>query len=251
MTVENEQDWEGLRRIGRIVAMARDEMLRCIVPGMTTAELDAIGEAVLKRHGATPAPSKEYGFPGATCISINDVAAHGIPGSRTIRHGDMVNVDVSAELDGYYADTGATTVVGTSSAEHTELKRRLVESSRKALTAGIAEAKSGAKLNRIGKAIEREARSNGFTVIRNLAGHGVGRKLHEEPADITNFENKRDNRLLKNGVVLAIETFVSSGAEYVVEEEDGWTIRTPDRSLVAQFEHTIVVTKEGPVILTV
>lgn len=250
MTVENEKDWAGLRRIGQIVARARDEMLRSIAPGMTTAELDGIGEAVLKRHGATPAPRKEYNFPGATCISINDVAAHGIPGKRTIRAGDIVNVDVSAELDGYYADTGATIVVE-GAPQETELKRRLVESSRKALDAGMAEARSGAKLNRIGKAIEREARSRGFTVIRNLAGHGVGRKLHEEPGDIMNFENKRDGRLLKNGVVLAIETFLSTGAEYALEEEDGWTIRTPDRSLVAQFEHTVVVTKDGPVILTV
>jgi methionyl aminopeptidase len=250
MTVENEKDWAGLRRIGQIVARARDEMLRSIVPGMTTAELDGIGEAALKRHGATPAPRKEYDFPGATCISINDVAAHGIPGRRTIRAGDIVNVDVSAELDGYYADTGATIVVE-GAPQEMELKQRLVESSRKALDAGMAEARSGAKLNRIGKAIEREARSRGFTVIRNLAGHGVGRKLHEEPGDIMNFENKRDGRLLKNGAVLAIETFLSTGAEYVVEEEDGWTIRTPDRSLVAQFEHTVVVTKDGPVIMTV
>ncbi|PYI54822.1 type I methionyl aminopeptidase [Paenibacillus flagellatus] len=250
MTVENEQDWEGMRRIGRIVALARDTMIRSIVPGMTTAELDAIGEAVLREHGATPAPRKEYGFPGATCISINDVAAHGIPGRRKIRAGDMVNVDVSAELNGYYADTGATTVVD-GPEEETALKRKLVESSRKALEAGIAEAKGGAKLNRIGKAIERNARADGFTVIRNLAGHGIGRRLHEGPADILNYEDKRDARLLKNGIALAIETFVSTGAEYIVEEEDGWTIRTPDRSLVAQFEHTVVATKNGPVVLTV
>ncbi|MEF3301704.1 type I methionyl aminopeptidase [Paenibacillus sp. GYB003] len=250
MTIENEKDWEGLRRIGRIVAQARDTMIRRLEAGMTTKELDEIGEAVLREHGAIPAPSKEYGFPGATCISINDVAAHGIPGGRKIRPGDIVNVDVSAELDGYYADTGATVFVegGTKDAE---LKRRLVDSSRKALAAGIAEARSGAKLNRIGKAIEREARSCGFAVIRNLAGHGIGRKLHEEPGDITNFENKRDSRLLRNGAVLAIESFLSTGAEYVDEEADGWTIRTPDRSLVAQFEHTVVVTKEGPVVLTV
>lgn len=250
MTVENERDWTGLRRIGRIVALARDAMLSAVRPGMTTAELDAIGEAVLKEHGAAPAPRKEYNFPGVTCISLNDVAAHGIPGRRVIRAGDMVNVDVSAELDGYYADTGASIVVEGEGAD-TTLKRQLVDSSRKALNLAIAEAKSGTKLNRIGKAIELEARRSGFTVIRNLAGHGVGRKLHEEPGDILNFENKRDGRLLKNGVVVAIETFLSTGAEYVVEEEDGWTIRTPDGSLVAQFEHTVVVTNEGPVVLTV
>ncbi|MBD2861181.1 type I methionyl aminopeptidase [Paenibacillus oceani] len=250
MTVENEKDWAGLRRIGRIVAMARDSMLRSVRPGMTTAELDAIGESVLKEHGAVSAPRKTYNFPGVTCISLNDVAAHGIPGRRKIRTGDMVNVDVSAELDGYYADTGATIVVE-GNGLNTELKRRLVDSSRTALDLAIAEAKPGAKLNRIGKAIEREARRSGFTVIRNLAGHGVGRKLHEEPGDIVNFENKKDGRLLQNGVVVAIETFLSTGAEYVLEEQDGWTIRTPDGSLVAQFEHTVVVTSEGPVVLTV
>ncbi|RKN72382.1 type I methionyl aminopeptidase [Paenibacillus ginsengarvi] len=250
MTIENEQDWEGLRRIGRIVAQVRDTMLRRIEAGMTTKQLDEIGEALLRQYGANPAPRKEYGFPGTTCISVGDVAAHGIPGSKKLRPGDIVNVDVSAELDGYYADTGATIVVAGEAADR-ELKLRLVASSSKALEAGMAEAKSGAKLNRIGRAIEREARASGFRVIRNLAGHGIGRKLHEEPGDITNFENKRDGRLLRNGSVLAIETFLSTGAEYVVEEEDGWTIRTPDRSLVAQFEHTVVVTKEGPVILTV
>lgn len=248
MTVETEKDWEGLRRIGRIVAAARDEMLRAAKPGMTTLELDAIGESALRRYGATPAPRKEYGFPGATCISVNDVAAHGIPGRRTLRPGDLVNVDVSAELDGYYADTGATTVLKGSDSER---RRRLAECSRQALMAGIAEAKSGTKLNRIGRAIERAARSGGFAVIRNLAGHGVGRKLHEEPDGIVNYEDKRDTRLLTNGVVLAIESFLSTGAEYVVEDPDGWTIRTPDRSLVAQFEHTVVVTGRGPVVLTV
>lgn len=246
MSIDSEKDLIALQRIGKIVALAREEMIRCIKPGITTAELDAIGERVLAAYGAAPAPRKEYNFPGATCISINDVVAHGIPGATMIRQGDLINVDVSAELDGYYADTGATVIAE----EPTAILKNLCDCSKTALLKGIEQAKAGAKINQIGRAIHNEARSKAFTVIKNLSGHGIGRKLHESPNHIPNYYDKHDKRLLTAGLVLAIETFVSTGAEYVVEEEDGWTLRTPDKSFVAQYEHTVVVTKEKPIILT-
>jgi len=243
--IGSEEDLEKLKRIGRIVALTREEMLRHVRPGVTTAELDAIGAEVMERHGATSAPKAEYGFPGATCISLNDQAAHGIPGSTTVREGDLVNVDVSAELDGYYADTGATVAVPPAA----DAALALCQCSYDALLRGLDRARSGVPIHGIGRAIYREAHSRGFTVIRNLAGHGIGRKLHEPP-DVFNFFARGDDRPLEDGQVLAVETFVSAGAQLVMEDPDGWGLRTPDGSLVAQFEHTIVVTAGRPIVLT-
>lgn len=247
MIVESERDLAALKRIGKIVAETRDEMLRHAAPGMTTAELDRIGKAVLDRYGAISAPVSVYQFPGTTCISLNHVAAHGIPGDTVLKAGDIVNVDVSAHLDGYYADTGATKLL---TPHEAPLKKKLIESSRRALLRGISQAKAGSKINRIGRAIEQSAAADGFKVIRNLSGHGIGKALHEEPDNILNFRDPRDERLLANGQVLAIETFLTTGAEWVVQGDDGWTLYCPDDSFVAQFEHTIVVTKQEPIILT-
>lgn len=246
MSIETEFDLIGLQNIGRIVALARDKMLKAVAAGITTKELDEIGEKVLLQYGAKSAPKHEYGFPGVTCISINDEAAHGIPGPRYIKEGDSVNIDVSAVLEGYYADTGATVVVGNTA----PIKSALCECSRSALQKGIDKARAGARINQIGKAINNEARSKEFKVIRNLTGHGIGRRLHEEPEYILNYFDIRDSKILKEGLVLAVETFVSTGAEYVYQDSDGWTLKTPEGSIVAQFEHTIVVTKNQPIILT-
>ncbi|AST95801.1 type I methionyl aminopeptidase [Shouchella clausii] len=246
MSIESEHDLIALQKIGRIVAMAREEMLSSVRAGITTAELDRIGERVLDEHGAVSAPYITYGFPGTTCISVNEVAAHGIPGPRVLKEGDVVNIDVSAELGGYYADTGATTVVGSRSPH----KEKLCQSSLRALQQGLKKARAGTKISGIGRAIHNEARKDGFTVIRNLAGHGIGRKLHEMPDGILNYYDPRDNRLLTNGLVLAVETFVSDGAEFVDEGADGWGLLLPDNHYAAQFEHTIVITKDKPLILT-
>ncbi|HBV96478.1 MAG: methionine aminopeptidase [Peptococcaceae bacterium BICA1-7] len=247
MTVGSERDMAALKRIGKIVAMARQKMLGAVRPGITTAELDFIGKKVLSGYGARPAPQSDYNFPGATCISVNDEAAHGIPGPRVLREGDTVNVDVSAELDGYYADTGATASVGRAGAASEKL-RAAAES---ALYRAIEKAVAGVMINEIGRAIFNEACLNGFTVIKNLTGHGIGRRLHEEPHNILNYYDPRDVRVLGNGTVLAIETFISAGAESVYRDRDGWTLKTIDGCRVAQFEHTIVVTKGSPIILTI
>lgn len=248
MIVDSDQQLTALRRIGKIVALAREEMLKQAAPGMTTAELDRVGKSVLDHYGANSAPSQVYQFPGTNCISLNQTAAHGIPSEKTVlKPGDIVNVDVSAELDGYYADTGGTIVLLPNGSP---AKEKLIRSSRIALQRGIEQAKAGGKINQIGRAIHRQATADGFRVIRNLSGHGIGRGLHEEPDNILNFRDPRDTRLLTKGTVLAVETFLTTGAEWVEQAEDGWGLVCADGSFVAQFEHTIVVTDHEPILLT-
>lgn len=246
MTVENQKDIDGIMKAGRVVARVRDAMLAAVEPGMTTAELDSLGGELLDRHGARSAPRVTYGFPGATCISINEEAAHGIPGERIIQAGDIVNIDVSAELDGYFADTGGAMVVP----PVTAVKARLCHATRLALRNALVEARAGALINGIGKAIQRTAKSNGFRVIRNLAGHGIGRSLHEEPGDIVSYFDRFDTRRLQAGQVIAIEPFLSTKSTRVTEAKDGWTLVADPGNLSAQYEHTIIVTKGAPIIAT-
>lgn len=246
MTIGSEKDLAGIQKAGKAVALALKEMIAALKPGMTTKALDEIGRQALVRHGATSAPKLVYNFPGTTCISVNDEAAHGIPGNRVIKEGDLVNIDVSAEVEGYFADNGSTVMVGNVGSK----AKKLCQCSKRALEKAISIAKAGTKINEIGKIIEQEAKSCGFTVIRNLAGHGVGRSIHEEPHNILNFYRPLDNARLEEGQVLAIETFVADGANYVYEESDGWTLKTQNRKLVAQYEHTIIVGKGDPLIVT-
>ena len=241
-------DYDALREIGRIVALARDEMAKAVTPGITTKQLDEIGQRILEAEGAASAPITMYEFPGYTCISVNEIAAHGIPGELVIQDGDLVNIDVSAVKDGYYADTGRTVIAGTPKSSQHE---RLVEVSLTSLEAGLSKVKAGTKVNQIGKAIYADARKYGFTVIRNLAGHGLGRTLHGEPESISNYYNREENDILKVGQVIAVETFISTKDEIVYQsEEDGWSLFTPNNSLVSQFEHTVVVTEDGYEVLT-
>ena len=246
MTIDHDDDLEGLRRAGRAVAEARDAMLAAVAPGVTTGALDAIGRDVLRLHGARSAPQLAVGFPACTCVSVNDEAAHGIPSAlRTLADGDLVNVDVSAELDGYWADTGASVPVG----EVSPRAVRLVEATRQAQREAMAAARAGRPLRHIGRAVQRRARREGFTVIGNLNGHGVGGFLHEPPS-VPGVEDPSDRTVLWEGLVLAIEPFLSFSATHAVEGDDGWTLRTADGSLVAQYEHTVVVTRGRPIVLT-
>jgi methionyl aminopeptidase len=246
MSIEGPDDLEMLRRIGAIVARARDAMLAEVRAGVTTAELDEVGRDVLVANGARSAPQLAYGFPGWTCISVNDELAHGIPSpSKVLREGDLVNVDVSAELDGYWADTGASAPVGTVAPK----LRQLLWSTREAQAEAMAVARAGQPLNQIGAVIERKAKKHGFKVVRTLGGHGVGRHIHEPP-HVSNVFEKRDKTVLWEGLVLTIEPFLTTRAIDVVEADDGWTLRTPDGSVGAQFEHTFVVTKDRPIVLT-
>lgn len=245
MSIDTPEDLEGLRKIGKIVADCLREMQRAAEPGMTTAELDAIGRQFLDDHGARSAPELTYDFPGATCISVGHAAAHGIPDGTKIEQGMLMNIDVSAELDGYFGDTGGSFVVGEASSK----QRRLLQATLKARKQGIAAAIAGRPLNGIGRAIEKVAKQKGYTVIRNLGSHGVGRALHEEPKFIASFDNPRERRRLEEGMVITIEPFLSTGAQMVQDGGDGWTLLTPDH-WTAQFEHTIVITKNEPIVLT-
>lgn len=246
MTIETESDVVALKRIGKIVSCVLQEMLDAAEPGMTTRELDAIGERLLALHGARSAPRITYDFPGATCISINEEAAHGIPGDRVIRPGDVLNVDVSAELGGYFADTGGTRIVPPSNPQ----KTRLCHATRSALTEAMKQARAGRPINGIGAAIQRTARTYGFRIIENLGSHGVGRALHEEPEHIAGYFDPADKRILKEGMVITIEPFLSTRSRVVTETSDGWTLVGTPGNLSAQYEHTMIITKGDPIVVT-
>ena len=234
MTVRNEAELAALLRIGRIVGLTLQHMGAAIEVGMSTAELDAIGARFLQRQGARSAPILAYNFPGHTCISINDEAAHGIPGQRLIQAGDLVNIDVSAEMDGFYADSGSSFGVPPVS----EGRRKMLATGRQALDAAIDAARAGRRLSAIGKAVERVTRPAGYRIIRELGGHGVGRGLHEPPHAIPHF------------MVLTLEPFLTAGKPHVRKAADGWTLRTVDGALAVQFEHTVVITRGAPVRVT-
>jgi methionyl aminopeptidase len=246
MTIETQDDVVGLKKTGRVVAITLQTMLGAARPGMTTRELDAIGAHLLQQHGARSAPKLSYNFPGTTCISINEEAAHGIPGDRIIRAGDVLNVDVSAELGGYFADTGGTTVIPPTTAQ----KTRLCHATRTALAEAMKAARAGQRINRIGAAIERTASAYGFRVIENLGSHGVGRALHEAPEHIAGYFDPSDDRVLKEGMVITIEPFLSTRSRVVTEAEDGWTLAGVPGNLSAQYEHTMIITRGAPIVVT-
>lgn len=246
MTLETHADLEALQRIGKIVANCLQHMSRTIEVGMTTSELDACGSAFLERHGARSAPRLVYNFPGTTCISVNHAVAHGIPGDTRLAPGDLVNIDVSAELDGYFADTGGSFIVPPAS----PLKQKICDATREALHAAMKKARAGENLHVIGRAIETVAAAHQLSVIRNLGSHGVGRALHEEPRFIPPYFDQRDRRRLHENMVITIEPFLSNGAREVDTAADGWTLLTPKPYLAAQYEHTMVITKGEPIVLT-
>jgi methionyl aminopeptidase len=248
LTVTSEEEFERLKAIGRICAIARDTMASALEPGMTTRELDDIGRKVLDEHGARSAPEVTYQFPGATCISVNEEIAHGIPGSRVIAAGDLVNIDVSAEKDGIFADTGASYIVppGTRSVE------KLCRDGKKAMWAGIRAVKAGGNLGDIGQAIGKFAGTNGYTLIRNLASHGIGYGLHDEPGEIPTWPDRSERRRIADGLVFTIEPFLSLGGKMAQEKgrDDPWTLVAVPSALCVQYEHTVVATRRGAVVVT-
>jgi len=246
MTADSEHEIKSLKAIGRVCASVLKRMIEAVRPGITTLELDELGRELLSAEGARSAPIVTYQYPGATCISVSPVIAHGIPGQYALRAGDLIHIDVSAELDGFFADTGASLWVS----RRTAAVRKLLEATRSTLSRAIDVARAGNHLNEIGKTVQQEAKKRGYNVIYDLTGHGIGRRLHEEPGEIWNFYNPHDRRVLKNGMVLAIEPFLTSGAGRIKTERDGWSLVTTDRAIAAQFEHTIIVTKNEPIILT-
>ncbi|MDM8167307.1 type I methionyl aminopeptidase [Roseovarius sp.] len=246
MTITHEDELEGLRVIGRIVANTMQTMAKAMEPGMTTAELDLIGRDYLDAHGAEPAPEAVYGFPGATCISVNEEIAHGIPGERVIAAGDLVNIDVSASKDGYFADTGATFRVKPVAAS----LDRLCRDGRRAMQIGIAQVGAGRPLAGIGRAIEAFSSKRGYTLIRNLASHGVGRSLHEYPETIPTWAVKGERRRIEKGLVFTVEPFLSTGGLWAEERGDGWTLYAEPAAQAVQYEHTVVATGRGALVVT-
>lgn len=245
MSIDGQHDVEGLQRAGAAVAEARDTMAAHVAPGVTTRELDEIGREVLRRHGARSAPQLAYDFPGTTCISVNDELAHGIPSHRALCEGDLVNIDVSAELGGYWADSGASFPVGRVAPK----LRNLLFTTRQALADAMSEVRAGAPVRNIGRAVERRAKRAGFRVVRDLCGHGVGRNIHEPP-NVPNTFDRDNHDVLHEGLVITIEPFLTTGATHIYEADDGWTLRTPDGSVGAQFEHTMIVTRGEPIVVT-
>ncbi|BCU52726.1 methionyl aminopeptidase [Staphylococcus auricularis] len=247
MIVKTEEELEALKEIGYICALIRDEMRKATEPGITTKELDDIAKRMFEEHGATSAPIHDENFPGQTCISVNEEVAHGIPGKRKIREGDLVNIDVSALKNGYYADTGVSFVVGETDEP---MKQKVCDVANEAFEAAMKKVKAGTKLSQIGKAVHATARRNDVKVIKNLTGHGVGKSLHEAPSHVLNYFDAKDKTLLKEGTVIAVEPFISSNATFVTEGKNEWAFETQDKSYVAQIEHTVIVTKDGPVLTT-
>jgi methionyl aminopeptidase len=246
MSIETQADLDALRRVGRVVAETIAEARRRICPGMTTAELDGIGEEVFARHGARSAPRESYDFPGSLCLSVNEEAVHGIPGERVLRAGDLVKVDVTAELDGYVADACESIPVGTVD-RATERLRAAAEA---ALRRGIATATVGTRVGDVGAAVERVVEARGFSVLRDLQGHGVGRAIHEPP-EVPSWDAPWAVERLTEGLVLTIEPIIGAGGRAVVQDPvDGWTIRTRDGKRSAHAEHTIAITRGHPLVLT-
>lgn len=246
MTIENEDQLEKLRTVGRLVARTLEAMGKALEPGITTRELDDLGRALLEAEGARSAPELTYNFPGATCISVGPDCAHGIPDDTAVKAGDLINIDVSAELDGYFGDTGASFAVPPT----TKRIERLCRDGRRAMWAGIKATQAGGRLNEVGRSIETFAQKNGYSLVRNLASHGVGRSLHDDPREIPTWYEPRDRRLIPEGLVFTIEPFLSLGADWVEERDDGWTLYPPQRQPTVQYEHTLVATRNGPVVLT-
>jgi methionyl aminopeptidase len=247
MTVSSENDLAALTAIGRIVGNVLAAMGTAIEPGMTTAELDTIGRRLLEEAGARSAPELAYGFPGATCISINEEIAHGIPGSRVIAKGDLVNIDVSAERDGYFADTGGSFAVPPVS----RAVERLMRDGKRAMWEGMRQVGAGRPYAAIGHAVGAFAKEGGYTLLTNLASHGVGRSLHEEPREIATWPDASERRRMAEGAVFTVEPFLSLGGREARDSgRDKWTLLSSPHAPTVQYEHTVVATRSGPLVLT-
>lgn len=247
MIIKTQEQLEGIKKISEVVALILKQMIEYAQPGMSTGELDIYGKSILEKYEARSAPALAYGFPGYTCISVNNEIAHGVPSDKTILcEGDAVNIDVSAELNGYWADNGASFIIG----EDVYNRKSLVESSAEILLKAISGIRGGMKIADVGRIIETEARKNGFKVIKNLGGHGVGLSLHEDPDCILNYYDKYDQRRFRKNSVVAIETFLSTTSTMCKTSSNGWTLVGDREGICAQHEHTILVTSGCPVILT-
>jgi methionyl aminopeptidase len=245
LSIQDEQELLSLKAAGRVVRLVLDAMKAEVRPGVTTRHLDGTGAQVMRENGARSAPSMVYRFPGASCISLNDEAVHGVPGERKLREGDLVKLDVTVEKDGFMADAAITVAVGRVSSQAEQLMACAEQAFHKAMLV----ARAGFRVFEIGKMVEREVRRSGFSVVRELGGHGIGRTIHEPP-HVPNYADPQAQQIMNEGLVITVEPIISSGSGRVFTDKDGWTVRTGDRSLSAHFEHTLVITSGAPILLT-
>ena len=246
MSINEPGEMVGMRAAGEVVRSMLDAMKEQVRPGITTAELDEVGASVMREQGAQSAPALVYGFPGVSCISLNDEAVHGIPGKRTLQQGDLIKLDVTIEKDGFMADAAVTVPVG----EVTEERKNLVACAERAFAKAMLVTRAGFRVWEIGRAVEREVRRSGFSVIRELAGHGIGRTIHEEPR-VPNFPDAQSNQVLTEGLVITVEPIIAAGSGRVFIAPDKWTMVTSDHRPSAHYEHTLVITNGAPILLTV
>jgi methionyl aminopeptidase len=245
VSINGPDELEGMRAAGAVVRLMLEAMRDEVRPGITTSELDEVGAGVMRRNGAQSAPALVYQFPGVSCISLNDEAVHGIPGPRALQDGDLVKLDVTIEKDGFMADAALTVPVG----EVTEERQNLIACAERAFAKAMLVARAGFRVWEIGRAVEREVRRSGFAVIRELAGHGIGRTIHEAPR-VPNYPDTRDNQVLTEGLVITVEPIIAAGSGKVFVAPDKWTMITADHRASAHYEHTIVITKGAPMLLT-
>jgi methionyl aminopeptidase len=245
MTIKNQEELTGMRAAGTVACHMLEAMKQSVTSGITTVELDEVGAKVMREHGARSAPALVYKFPGVSCISVNDEAVHGIPGQRKLQDGDLVKLDVTVEKDGFMADAAVTVSVGVA----TEEKQRLMSCAERAFELAMLVARAGNRVSEIGRVVEHEVRRCGFSVIRELGGHGIGRTIHEQPS-VPNYRDPGEQGLLKKGLVITVEPIIAAGSGTVSLASDGWTLRTMDGTASAHYEHTLMITEEEPVILT-
>lgn len=247
MSITKETELAGMKKVSEAVALALKEMRNYAQPGMTTKQLDDYGAEILSDLGAKSAPYLTYGFPGCTCISVNNEFCHGIPSDKKVlQEGDLINIDVSGELAGFWSDNGSSFVLGRDIHQH----QQLIDASKQILHKAICSIKGGVRISDVGYLIETEAKKRGYKVIKNLTGHGVGRSLHEEPNEIANYRDRFNHARFKKNAVVAIETFIATASTYAETLNDGWTMVGNKGGYMAQHEHTIVVTEGRPIILT-
>jgi methionyl aminopeptidase len=247
MSIATEAELIGMQKASEAVAHTLKAMRNYAQPGITTKQLDNYGATILAQFGAKSAPYLTYRFPGWTCISVDNEFCHGIPSdNRMLKEGDLVNIDVSAELNGFWSDNGGSFVVGQDINQH----QKLVDASKQILQKAIHTIRGGVRISDIGHLIETEAKKRGYKVIKNLTGHGIGRSLHEEPSEIANYRDRFNSTRFKKNSVVAIETFIATTSTYAETLQDGWTMVGNKGGFMAQHEHTIVVTDGKPLVLT-
>ena len=245
IAIKSAREIETMRRSGKITAKVLGNLMRAAKPGMTTGELDRLAERGIRELGGVPTFKGYHGYPCSICASVNDEVVHGIPGDRVLREGDLLSIDIGATLDGYVSDSAVTVAIGAVSEE----AQRLLRITQESLMLGIAQMQAGKRLGDIGHAVQAHAESHGYGVVRELVGHGIGTKMHEEP-QVPNYGRAGSGLELRTGLVLAVEPMITQGGHAVRTLADGWTVVTEDGKLAAHFEHTIAVTDDGPKILT-